>query len=617
MSPIRRRTMVKLLHVIVVTSLLLSLAPATVVQAASLEVNRLLAARRGRALAAKALALGDEAIFYAPYDGSGPYETDFTGNPDDVLGGVTATTSGGVIFRPGRYGKGAQVAEGTTNLITNPSFEVDLATWSALGAGSTISRVTDECVYGTACVEVVCNGAGVQYGLNGQFYEGITEGRSYTFSGYVKADAPVTLLMLIHWYTSGGAWISQSFRTVAVTTDWTRYSVTGTAPATAAKARLQIRRDQTVAYTAWVDATQLEEKAYPTPYCDGSLSDDHSWSGTPHASTSSRTAAVLKYDGVVPRESFTVMGWFASSMREGETGLGVPGTIGSFFQIGDYYGNPGLNVMKWYSGGYTALYFKDSDDAGWTGTASQVIAFEPDEWFFIAVTYDGSQITYYAWRPDGTELSPVTIGDVGDGFGTGPNLSLRIGNSSDTTHAKNVFADDVAVFDRALSAGEVQAIYASGEPLLPPDPSEEAIFYAPYDGPGPYETDFTGNPDDVLGGVTATTSGGVIFRPGQYGKGVQVAEGTTNLVTNPSFETGTTGWWGNATLSQSDAYSFVGSHSLKAVTTAAGQYALLDVSSETSGGTEYTYSLYARGNGELFIFFWDDVSSSLSERNLC
>jgi len=274
-----------------------------------------------------------------------------------------------------------------------------------------------------------------------------------------------------------------------LTSEWQRIEFTATYGAGSTTRRIAIRLHIS-GMEAYIDAVQLEEKAYATPYCDGGLGEGHSWSGTPHASTSSRTAAVLKYDGVVPRESFTVMGWFASSMREGETGLGVPGTIGSFFQIGDYYGNPGLNVMKWYSGGYTALYFKDSDDAGWTGTASQVIAFEPDEWFFIAVTYDGSEIKYYAWRPDGTELSPVTISDVGDGFGAGPNLDLRIGNSSDTTHAKNVFADDVAVFDRALSAEEIQSIYASGEPLVP-----GAVFAgfegAPAEGSAPLTVTFT------------------------------------------------------------------------------------------------------------------------------
>ena len=57
-------------------------------------------------------ALYDEAILVAHFDGPEPYNTDFTGDPNASTG-QQAIVAGGVIFRPGRIGKGVQIAEGT------------------------------------------------------------------------------------------------------------------------------------------------------------------------------------------------------------------------------------------------------------------------------------------------------------------------------------------------------------------------------------------------------------------------------------------------------------------------------------------------------------------------
>jgi hypothetical protein len=66
------------------------------------------------------------------FDGPQPYNLDYTGSNASHMG-VGGTESGGVIYRPGRYGKAVQVAEATTNLVTNPSFEVNLTGWTTSG----------------------------------------------------------------------------------------------------------------------------------------------------------------------------------------------------------------------------------------------------------------------------------------------------------------------------------------------------------------------------------------------------------------------------------------------------------------------------------------------------
>ena len=52
----------------------------------------------------------------------------------------------------------------------------------------------------------------------------------------------------------------------------------------------------------YIDGAQCEAKAYPTPYCDGSLGTGHAWTGTAHASTSTRTAETLSTLRTCPAE---------------------------------------------------------------------------------------------------------------------------------------------------------------------------------------------------------------------------------------------------------------------------------------------------------------------------
>jgi hypothetical protein len=69
---------------------------------------------------------------------------------------------------------------------------------------------------------------------------------------------------------------------------------------------------------------------------------------------------------------------------------------------------------------------------------------------------------------------------------------------------------------------------------------KDALMICHYDGP---ETpgNLVGNPAGHMGQV-ATVSGDVVYRPGKFNKGVEITDSYTNLCTNPSFETNTTGW---------------------------------------------------------------------------
>lgn len=105
--------------------------------------------------------------------------------------------------------------------------------------------------------------------------------------------------------------------------------------------------------------------------------------------------------------------------------------------------------------------------------------------------------------------------------------------------------------------------------------------------------------------------------------GVQVGEPTTNLIPNPSVETGTTGYTaiGTATFAQSSAAAFVGANGLRVVTAAGGdgiQFTNGGVRIPVSPQTSYAFSVFARMESgsfhllQLAYAFYDGTSTLVS-----
>ncbi|MGI9135457.1 MAG: phage head spike fiber domain-containing protein [Candidatus Nanopelagicales bacterium] len=192
-----------------------------------------------------------------------------------------------------------------TNLVTNPSFEVDTAGWIRLGALATLSRITTDSVFGTSSAQIVRatnTGGGVNQGLdtNSTSYFSITPNQTYIASSYVKAvSGSPDLFINIAWHTAAGAYISETGITISsVGAVWQRISQSGTAPATAAFARILVRERVSASEAAatWlVDAVLLEQSSTLNPYFDGSYADPaiavqtQTWNGTANASTSTLT----------------------------------------------------------------------------------------------------------------------------------------------------------------------------------------------------------------------------------------------------------------------------------------------------------------------------------------
>lgn len=185
-----------------------------------------------------------------------------------------------------------------TNLVKNPSFEVDLTGWSKQGT-TVLTRDTTVAYSGSASMKVVANtterrfvwGATGSAGSNADSVA-VTAGQSVTYSYYVyPVSGSLAFRPKIHWFNSSGGWIQDSdLQPGAVTLtagSWQRVSITATAPAGAGK--FGISESGGIA-TFYVDGFLVEISSALGSYFDGSTPASggfsYSWSGTPNASTS-------------------------------------------------------------------------------------------------------------------------------------------------------------------------------------------------------------------------------------------------------------------------------------------------------------------------------------------
>ena len=212
----------------------------------------------------------------------------------------------------------AWVEEGTTNTVPDPSFENATITnyWTAQGTAA-ISKVTTHAYISSNGGKVVC-GAATTDGIHQLATSGsaASSGQSWTVSGRIRAfaagDVGKTVKAAIIERTSGDAVVTTNLGSAITLTDaWQSFSYTValSGGGTVAKATCGFMAGAAVAVDFVLDAVQLEQKAYATSYCDGAIGTGYAWSGTAHASSSTRTKcdiSVTKTNHIDPsRGSFS------------------------------------------------------------------------------------------------------------------------------------------------------------------------------------------------------------------------------------------------------------------------------------------------------------------------
>jgi hypothetical protein len=367
------------------------------------------------------------ATLYLPFDGAKPSFSNFTVNTTDYYG-RTPVTSTGIIGGPGKFGKAVQIAEATTNLIDNPSFE--LATWSGYNSPITNIRYTNSWSFYGDYINEIRSGqySGIQKVIH------LTPG-NYTFSFYYFLNSGTTIRAKIQ--EIAGAETSVNGTKVTGRAHFT-FTV-----ATEGDYTIIIENTSTSTITWYVDAIQLENKAYVTPYCDGSLGEGHSWSGDPHASTSSRVASDLSYDNIYNGTYWgygAISGWFKLSDLSRKTFLFGSSTL---YGVGAYYENGYLYV------GYTintGTHFSESKQYS--------VTLAENQWFHL---FMNKPREYYDVYVNGVNKGGSFV------YPSLPQYSTyKLGSDALNNFLLNGWVDDFFVSDGCLTATEISSMYSSG-----------------------------------------------------------------------------------------------------------------------------------------------------------
>lgn len=390
------------------------------------------------------LGFATDALLYCAFDGPKPYEREYGGSYVGHTGQMPSTASGGLIFRPGRFGKAIQIAEATTNLLSYTSFETGsvLTGWTAVSGSFPHAAVFDtgRAMFGKQSARIRFNPDTVNRGMI-QSFTAPADG-AYTFSGYIWIT-DYTEGQLVMDLGSG----SPRARFEGVTDGWVRFSVTHTLTAGTRQARIFTDSTPKFAGRFLLDGLQVEQKAYPTPYCDGSLGTGHAWTGAAFGSPSTRQAASLAYPNVFDKRRGTISLWFyrgfeySGSAEQGLFDASV--TWNSNDQFGAWVRTTGKNLAFSISG-------KSS-----TGPVVPL-----GQWSHAAFVWD-RDAGYFQCYLNG---EPGSVGVYDTSPTLLPEIHLGILRSLNNRYLNDCM-DDFMITDRALSESEIRAIYESGAPM--------------------------------------------------------------------------------------------------------------------------------------------------------
>lgn len=199
----------------------------------------------------------------------------------------------------------------STNLITNPSFEVNTTNWTT--TNGTIARAaTITGVSGSYLCELTVGASGTQSQLSllsatNFTLVPVTAGTAYTASIYARdVNTSRNWAVYIEWRTASSVVSTTTGVFTAInTTSWARLSATGTAPATAIFARVYAisQSAATNGTKAQFDAAMMNTGSTLLTYFDGSTTSTaqnvYAWAGTAHNSTSTFTQRASKFGAEV------------------------------------------------------------------------------------------------------------------------------------------------------------------------------------------------------------------------------------------------------------------------------------------------------------------------------
>ena len=371
----------------------------------------------------------------------------------DRNGIVTATAVGPVRFTADGY----FAEEGTTNLVANPSTEVDTSNiFPGTGDAGQISRETGFGYSGNACMKVTAPGLAAGEGVIYRSLTGLgtTSTRTFVGSLYARGSGVVDVWTRAQYADVS---ITEGEKTfVTLTNNWQRIvapAVTTDPAKTLHFLQVMCRTRSVAAVEFWVDAAQIEEKSYATSYADGSMGTGYSWAATAHNSASTRAGTVLR----VPTTDHIAVasGAMAARVRRAYAGQSFPQFFGAGLTSGSsdellVYGLKATDELV------TEQRFAGVNNT-LTGTGHTVPV--------------GTQRLIYAhWSGrdkahgllDGTVVSDTTPQTVDPTGSWGTHQFVNIGSGPLGNHTDG-YISDLLIFDRPLTDAERATLAATPE----------------------------------------------------------------------------------------------------------------------------------------------------------
>jgi hypothetical protein len=357
-----------------------------------------------------------------------------TVNPVEGLRQRVGNATGGILennmFSPDGVSRGLMIPEATTNKCTNPVFgHATPANGWTTGSDLISATNTDkEFVYpdATNSIKLSCVVATAS-----AFTFACTAGNTntHTFSAYVKkADGTAATATDCKIYYNATKDSAYTYLGNGITR--VHWSGAGIAAATATGVTIT-----TVGATVYLMGYQAEEKAYPTPLCWGDLM-GCAWTGTAHASTSTRTAGrwlipTADYQNILNiSEGTIVVVW-----QPDRASTAIPDD----------------DVFLFFAGGMSAVYNGTNDDYGLTDGTNDI--------WTTGVTFSAFdiEILHFVFEQGSLKIyrngSQVATGSTYTPYTFANNLYLGTDNNS-VLHAGGTFLG-FHTYPYAMNATEV------------------------------------------------------------------------------------------------------------------------------------------------------------------
>jgi hypothetical protein len=325
------------------------------------------------------------------------------------------------------------------------------ATW---GTGVTLSSSTEQFWQGSRSLKVVCDGTVAGQGQYYQWYTyGLSPGKTYTGSVYVKGTAGATLALNLVERTDTGAGTGGGANVnFTATGGWDRVVATFTAGATGRCANMRVTVNGTLATTFYCDGFQLEEGSVATAWeappnhgilgsALGSVTNDPIWvrEGLRYEEDDYvKFGPISDSTGTVQPMGATVTAFYVPSSVSAASAKSCSFALApnAAIYLGAVAGAPANNII-------TVQYDAAGSYTSWCDAAATITA----GWHTLAVAWNGTAYDIYL---DGAMLPTTTAG-------TPALLSPTAANCcyDGTTYGPGIVRAARGIWARSLGAGEL------------------------------------------------------------------------------------------------------------------------------------------------------------------